>query len=688
MILKKSTEHKFFIFCMILIGLLFRISTVVSAQSIPDSVLEMLIEQLEEDETTDPVQLTEFIHELTANPLDINKSSKEDLLTIPFLDAITVSRILDYRDKNGPFESTAALQNIPELNPEFIEILTFFISVEKAATTDNRKFKIPGMLMQDVKVEIMTRYQQVLQTREGFRRLPENGGYTGSSGKYYQRMRIQTERISLNLTQEKDPGEPFGMPASMDYQSWHLAIKNDGFLKEVIAGDYSAAFGQGLILWNGSSFGKSRNVDTAPVRSSRGFRPYTSSQETDAFRGGALTVGNKVTIHAFHSSRFRTSTTDDSLNIRLPQSSGLHRTLNELARRNNVKQTTYGGRIQYYGKRGGIGLNTVYNSFDKPVAAGTRLHQEFDFSGITQISFSSDYEYVHGSLLFFGEGAMTDNGGMGFLNGMRYKPSSGTSAVLTYRNYGKKFQPLFGAAFGEQSGIPQNEKGFYVGIRQRVHSKVMISGYFDQFKFPGPRFVTTNPSTGYEWLLNSEVKLVKGVQFYILARSSISEAQFETTDLAGRTTKITGLQKRSGYRLNMSYSPDRSIRLQSRFELIQSRTADGRRENGYLLFQDIRLNPSPKIRIDARITLFDTEGFQSRVFQFESDLLYVFSNKMLFDRGQRMYIVVKYEFANKIEIWGKWATTLFENRNTISSGLNQINGNRQTDIGIQARIRF
>jgi len=688
MISKRSTQLGYLIFCLVTAGIMTGYSPGAFTQDIPENILERLIEQLEEDENTDPVQLTEFIQELAENPLNINESSKEELLSLPFLDAIAVNRILDYRNKIGRFESTAELLNIPELDHELIEILIPFISAETVNARTGRKFVNPDKWMQNMKVDIMTRYQQTLQAREGFRRLPDEGGYTGSPGKFYQRFRVQTDRISLNLTQEKDPGEPFGMPASMDFQSWHLAYKSDGFFREFITGDYSVAFGQGLILWNGSSFGKSRNVDTAPVRSSRGFRPFTSSQETNAFRGAALSAGKRIMLSTFYSSRFRTSTTADSLLIRLPQSSGLHRTVNEIERKNNVKQTTLGGRLQYNSKKGRAGINVIFNNFDKPVAPGNRMHQKFDFSGTSQTAFSSDYEFVQGSLLFFGEGAMTDNGGLGFLNGIRYKPSSGTSVVLTHRNYGKRFQPLFGSAFGEQSGAPQNEKGFYIGLKQRIRPKVTLSGYFDQFRFPGPRFVTTNPSGGHEWLFQSEFSLSPEVQIYILARSSSSEAQYETADFAGRTVKVTGLQKRDEYRFNFSFKPEKNIRLQSRFELIRSREADGSLSNGYLLYQDIRLVPSPKIRIDARITLFDTDGFQSRVFQFESDLLYVFSNKALFDRGQRVYMVVKYDITNNIELWGKWSTTLFENRNTISSGLNEIKGTRQSDIGVQIRMQF
>ena len=64
------------------------------------------------------------------------------------------------------------------------------------------------------------------------------------------------------------------------------------------------------------------------------------------------------------------------------------------------------------------------------------------------------------------------------------------------------------------------------------------------------------------------------------------------------------------------------------------------------------------------------------------------SNRVLFDQGQRMYILINYQPSQWLELWFKLSTTLYEDRNVISSGLNEIEGDRRSDIGIQARIMF
>src|SRR5690625_6233347 len=70
----------------------------------------------------------------------------------------------------------------------------------------------------------------------------------GSAVRYYQRIRYRSNHLSLNLTQEKDPGEPLSGLAGFDFNSLHFAVEDAGNLQMLVVGDYSLAFGQGLIM--------------------------------------------------------------------------------------------------------------------------------------------------------------------------------------------------------------------------------------------------------------------------------------------------------------------------------------------------------------------------------------------------------------------------------------------------------
>jgi hypothetical protein len=112
------------------------------------------------------------------------------------------------------------------------------------------------------------------------------------------------------------------------------------------------------------------------------------------------------------------------------------------------------------------------------------------------------------------------------------------------------------------------------------------------------------------------------------------------------------------------------------------------REQGFLLYQDLRWLPSKALTVDARYTLFDTDSFDSRVYQFENDLLYVLSNIALSDRGQRWYVVVKYAPTEFLDLSAKISRSIIADAFTLSSGLNEIEGNQRTNIGLQARLLF
>ena len=651
--------------------------------------LEKLLEQIDAEEPgSDPEQLIENLHQLMANPLNINRADLDELLGIPFMSLPAAKNILEYRSENGVFTSFNELVHVRGIGNKTLENLRPFLTVGSASEKVKDFYLNPSYWTKNIRTETINRYQRTLQTREGFLRTPDDGGYSGGPGKYYHRFRLRSDHLSLNLTQEKDPGEPANIPAGFDYSSWHVAFTDNGLFENIIIGDYGVSFGQGLILWSGSSFGKSRDVTRSPVKNGTGIRPYTSSQETNAFRGVAASAGKKIRITAFFSSRLRTASEIDDQTVRFPSEAGLHRTLNEHNRKNNLSQKTFGGRVRLQLPFGFAGVNAYQNEFDKQIDPGLQPHQLYRFRGKLLRAYSADYQFLFSSFHLFGEAGLTDNQATGLVSGVKINPDGNSEMIFVYRNYDSKFQSIFGSGFGDQSGLPQNEEGFYIGLKHKINPLVDVSGYFDQFRFQAPRFGTRKGTSGYDFLINTEFTLSRQLSLYLLGRSKIRENEFTTIDNLGRDIRQTGTERRTNLRFNLSYWATPSVRLQSRIEWVQSKLADNEISNGYLFYQDLRLIPSPNLRIDARITLFDTDNFQSRVFQFESDLLYVFANRAFFEQGQRMYITVKYNVFNRLEVWGKISTTLFENRQVISSGLNEIPGNRQSDIGIQTRLRF
>jgi len=651
--------------------------------------IERAIDDIDPEESDLNVdELVEFLQELAANPLNVNRASVDDLLQIPGLNFRLAQEIVQYRKNVKPFESIDELSDVRGVGNVTVNRIRPYLTIGSRLERGRDLYLNSDYWTNNSRYEAISRYQQVLQPQVGYQRPDTLGGYTGSPVKYYQRFRYTSNHISLNLTQDKDPGEPLAGPTDFDYTSWHIALRDNGNLKELIIGDFSAGFGQGLTLWSSGGFGKGSEVIRSIGKNDRGVRPYTSAQETNAFRGIAATYGNRLQVTGFYSNRKRTASELDDQFVRFPTESALHRTINERERRLNLGQETYGGRIRYELKRGFVGGTAYRNTFDRPIAAGTQPSQIYNFSGQHLAAFGADYRFLAGPALLFGEVSHTDNGGYGVLSGATVDVGPSTDMSFAYRNYGRSFQSIFGTGFGEQSGNPQNEEGFYIGIRQGITSNIQISAYFDQFRFPAARFQTRQPSSGYDWLTLIQYSPYREFEVYALLRFKQRDQEYTTTDDFGRQNRLSDHNKRTGARFQASYQVHQNVRLRTRVDFTRARAVVSDPSLGYLIFQDIRYTPRTNLTIDARVTMFETEDFESRVFQFENDLLYVMSNTALFGQGQRMYIVANYRPKQWIQFWVKAATTLYENRNTISSGLQEIRGNRRSDIGMQARILF
>jgi hypothetical protein len=506
---------------------------------------------------------------------------------------------------------------------------------------------------------------------------------------YYHRFQYRSKHLDLNLTQQKGAGEPFsGTTTGFDYSSWHVALEDNSKLQELVIGDYALYAGQGLVFWSGRTFGKGRDVIGPADRSERGVHPYSSSSEAGFFRGVAATYGGNLQVTGFYSNRSETASKIGKDNRRMPKKSGYHRTALERSQRNDIKQKVVGGRMRMQFPFGFVGVTGYQTTFNKTILGGSLISDHYAFSGRVNSVLGADYNVIAGPAILFGEGARSRNGGLGFITGVESPLDDNTKLTIAYRNYSKNFQSFLGNGFGEQSGAPKNEKGFYIGLRHTLSHTVTLSAYFDQYHFPAARYQTIQPTSGHDWLGLVQVAFNPQLSFYAQVRNEIKESNYKLTDKYGRMHTRLGKALRSSLRVQLEYQVNLLIRLRTRGEVVCSRQAGAKIEYGSLMYQDIRFTPNNKWTADARITVFDTDSYNTRLYQFENGLLYVLSNQMLYGQGERMYAVVHYRPLPYLEIWAKWGVTLYENVQTIGSGLNEIQGNKRSHVGVEVRLKF
>ncbi|MEO6837256.1 MAG: hypothetical protein ABI185_02635, partial [Ginsengibacter sp.] len=91
---------------------------------------------------------------------------------------------------------------------------------------------------------------------------------------------------------------------------------------------------------------------------------------------------------------------------------------------------------------------------------------------------------------------------------------------------------------------------------------------------------------------------------------------------------------------------------------------------------------------NIRIQYFETDGYDSRMYAFENDVLYSYSIPVFFDKGYRYYINLKYSISRKLSLWARFAQTIYTTKSAIGSGLDLINNNIKTEVKLQSIFSF
>jgi hypothetical protein len=256
---------------------------------------------------------------------------------------------------------------------------------------------------------------------------------------------------------------------------------------------------------------------------------------------------------------------------------------------------------------------------------------------------------------------------------------------LLYRNYSYDYQTFYNAGFSEGSNT-QNEKGLYTGLKIKLNSVWSLNAYADVFQFPWMKYLVDAPSKGHEFLFQPSYKPNKIFEVYARFRQQLR--QKNSRELNNTVTEIEDVLQRN-YRLNLSYTINEFFTLKSRVEYITIQRESSTFEKGMLISQDFIYRPkSAPFDLALRYALFDTDSYDTRLYSFESNALYAFSVPAYYYQGSRAYFLIRYSFLNHFDLWIRYGVFIYNNRTTISSGSEAIQGNRKSDFIIQLRWKL
>lgn len=678
----------------------------------PRADLDKLVQELFAEPQSDQENyedLYENLLQYLQTPLNLNTANREELSSLLLFSEPQISALIEHRRLNGPLLALYELQSIRDFDLRTIYRAAPFVTV---GTTDANAARGPlwQRIWQEDNNALFLRYERVLQQRRGYRAVAANSNgelpshYLGSPDKMLVRFRTSHARdFSVGFAAEKDAGEQFTWDAKnrrygFDYYSAHFALFDRGRLKSVVVGDYQLQFGQGLLLSSGLQVGKGAETITTLRRSNVGVRPYSSVLETAFFRGAAATVAvtPALKLTGFASRKridatLRTTEVVDSLRQAddfnefasgLPIT-GFHRTAAELANRQALQETVTGGDLSFAPGTGrlNVGLTAVNTLFGRPLQKRAEPYNLYEFSGRHNLATSLHYSYGWRNVSFFGETARSSSGGVGTVNGLLASLGPTVDASVLFRRYDRNFHTLYGNALSENTRNI-NENGLYLGLKLRPIARWELSAYYDQFRFPWLRYQVGGPSSGYDWLLRVTFSPTKTSQLYAQIRTRVKE--YDADGLRPMPEPVPVLRR--SLLLFYDTSPTQNLTLRTRVQGVRYRENNGPAKSGYVLAQDVTVQPLQRLRLTARYALFDTDDYDTRQYVYEQDVLYAFSIPVLYGQGTRYYVLAEYKINRRLTFWLRFANTRYRHQSTVGSGLDEIRGNERSDVKAQLRV--
>ncbi len=663
----------------------------------PGSKTEQQLENLAEQqdgETEDDSYLQSLV-EFKKNPINLNTAGDGDLKELKMISDLQIQNLVSYRKFLGNLISIYELQSIPSWDIETIQKVLPYVRVGNIVPLGA---DLSQRLLQG-KHSMLMRVQQTLQNSKGFL-IPDSiaNRYPGSPQRYIFRYKYAYRNLlQYGITAEKDPGENFfkdGQKQGFDFYSFHLFARKLGPVKLLALGDFTVNLGQGLIQWQSLAFKKSADI-TNVKRQSDILRPYNSAGEYNFLRGIGATVGvsKNMDVTGFASVRQLDGTlnsgdtllsNDDFVSSIL--NSGYHRTPGEVAKKNTLTQTAYGGNINFKKDKLHLGLNGVAFHYSTPITRNIQTYNQYAIQGTDWYNYSLDYSYTVRNVHFFGEAAMDKNQSKAFVGGLLASLDPKVDASMVYRNIDKEYQAVNGNAFTEGT-LPTNENGLFTGLSIRPFYALRIDAYADVFSFPWLRYHVDAPSQGREYLLQLTYKPDKIIEVSARFRTGDKPSNIFGLNLPLRSVVNPSYQN---WRNQVTYNVSKEISLRTRVEAVwYSSNIKAYTEHGFLGFFEMKYKPFSKpISLNGRLQYFETEGFNSRMYAFESDVLYSYSIPQFIGKGFRYYLNFNYDVTKKMTVWLRWAETIYSGVSSISSGLDQIDGNRKSEVKVQVMVGF
>ena len=448
----------------------------------------------------------------------------------------------------------------------------------------------------------------------------------------YQRLEWKAPGgAALYALAEKDPGER----SWRDFASAYVAADLAGV--EAVAGDLRPGFAQGLVFsrhgWRGGA------AMAGPRRDSRA-TGYRSAAENHSVRGLSLRRRRSGFEAAVLAGVIRFDARIDEFGraTSLPQS-GYHVTPGERSRADRLGGQVGVLRLRRERGRLSFGTTLLKVRFSRPVDLRRPGRVEYAFHGRGQSTAGLDLAWRARRFQGFGEVALQDRGGLGWVGGLRL--SGPLTAGVLLRAYDPEYHAFFGGAPG--AGGMKNVRGVLAAVG---HRRTGLRFYGDRHRRPERTYYYPKASGhtlfGAEWSLARPLKSLR--------RRGPEGLRPALGPLAAWNPKISLRQglKPVWKEGEAATAKSRKVRFdlrrngKGRLRMVRLRLETGRVRTGSRTDRAANASAAVRLRLGAlrctgHLSRFRVDSWDARIYEYEYEVPGAVSIRALNGAGWRAY---------------------------------------------------
>ncbi|MDX9929258.1 MAG: hypothetical protein RBS37_05335 [Bacteroidales bacterium] len=604
-------------------------------------VIRNIVNEITEETGQENAELiTEMLYDLASEPVIINSGDSAEISRLFFLTPFQVQVLASHVRRTGAVVSVLELASLTGFSNETVQMIMPFISMVIPSDTPgvtsrrgiyHRSVATAGIRYQDNRAD-----PPVYPIRNSLR------------------YRLRTGNLTASLTAASDAGEKPLWSARPDFISGGIAITGSRGISNVIAGDYSARFGMGLVVnsgykpfitLTGSSYMGHRD----------GFTLSSSINENHYLRGIAVTTATgNFRFSAFTSSRYRDArTVSDTSGITgadILAAASAHSTLSALAATGVLREASTGFNLGFGKGNFRWAVTSCYTRFTREInEEGDSPGLLFSFKGNGSFSAGASYRMAKGRVTGAGELAISGSGALATAHTFNIRFDDRLTANLIYRNYGKSYWGHLSCGPGRNS-VTGNEEGLMTRLIFEAAKGLFVYAGADLYRFPWLRQRASFPSHGYK----AEVRARYDPGGFLMAELRIYGAETWGNQSGAQGLPAPAAERQTTSRLTVSVIPAEFTRITVN-AFYKTAGTTGR---GSMLAADLGYEPSlSRVSLWVRQAIFTTTGFDSGLYLYENDVLYGFSIPVHYGEGARTAAMAEISIGKNAGIKIKYGIT-------------------------------